>query len=173
MTEKRRFSIIRFIGCGGEFYQSMDYEEGTVLSGYFDRSPRCGKDELFRWMKEAGQALLMLKKSEGGSLCDAVTPEAFLMTESRELFFLDSWPQRKTQNPAEVCGMLKGIGTIWKFMLEKSKPVPELTLGEIYRFSRMISICNKKQSKGYHSVKEEDILSELLKKIPNLKYEDN
>lgn len=183
MPEKEKFKIIRFVGVRGCFYGGMDCAEGMRLGEYLKTYPDCRKEDLFRWMEEAGRELIKLRKSAGKRVYGTITPQTFLVTDRQEICLLASGTltegkEREQKEKEEIRGLL----LTWYFMLAESRPYPALTWTETGRLKKLFRICRRltkeepplsyecRRSGAYReNRRQEEILERVLKHIPDKK----
>lgn len=183
MEHAEGYDVLRLIEHNRNCYISSEYVEGKPLIRWLKYHPNLSKKQLFTWIHEMARQLDCIHKCRGKPCYRYVNPYSIIITEERELYFLDMsaqsnekmlsamrrrnvrehfLPKEESYYQNESVSLdIYGLGKTIQYLLSVSEPVPSLMRGEEVRFQKIISrSLNRHSKKAYTSV------SELRKQIP-------
>ncbi len=183
MNPAEGYDVLRLIEHGRICYISSEYVEGTTLIKWLKYRPNLSKEQLFSWIHNLARQLECIHKCRGEPCYRYVNPYSVIVTEEKELYFLDmsaksneqalSRMTRRTVRehflPSEqacyetesISLDIYGLGKTIQYLLSVSKLEPGLTRREEARFQKIIST-----SLNRHSGRAYTNLPELRKQIP-------
>ena len=89
MAAKDSYDVLRLIAHGKNSYVSSENVTGTPLIYWLKYHPHLEKESLFQWMKVLAEQLDQFHKCRGNPCYQYVNPYSVIVTEERELYFLD------------------------------------------------------------------------------------
>lgn len=186
MAAKDSYDVLRLIGHGKNSYVSSENVTGTPLIYWLKYHPHLEKESLFQWMKVLAEQLDQFHKCRGNPCYQYVNPYSVIVTEERELYFLDLGAEdneemlRKMQQrsvreyflPKEEAYYQKasvqldiyGLGRTYQYLLSETEQEPPLTKKEILKLQKLISKCLDRHSKQVFQK-----VSDIQKYIPECK----
>lgn len=186
MAVKDSYDVLRLIGHGKNSYVSSENVMGTPLIHWLKYHPHLEKERLFQWMRVIAEQLDQFHKCRGKPCYQYVNPYSVIVTEERELYFLDLGAEsneemlRKMQQrsvreyflPKEEAYYQKasvqldiyGLGRTYQYLLSETEQEPPLTKREIIKLQKLISKCLDRHSKQVFQK-----VSDIQKYIPECK----
>ena len=186
MAVKDSYDVLRLIGHGKNSYVSSENVMGTPLIYWLKYHPHLEKERLFQWMRVIAEQLDRFHKCRGKPCYQYVNPYSVIVTEERELYFLDLGAEsneemlRKMQQrsvreyflPKEEAYYQKasvqldiyGLGRTYQYLLSETEQEPPLTKREIIKLQKLISKCLDRHSKQVFQK-----VSDIQKYIPECK----
>lgn len=183
MNRAEGYDVLRLIEHGRTCYISSEYVEGTVLTKWLKHCPDIPKEQLFSWIHSLARQLECVHKCRGGPCYRYVNPYSVIVTEEKEIYFLDLSAKSNEQAlsrmtrrnvreyflpPEEPCYQTEsvpldiyGLGKTIQYLLSVSNIEPELTRREEAQFQKIISTSLNRHSKRAYTN-----LPELRKQIP-------
>ena len=89
MAAKDSYDVLRLIGHGKNSYVSSENVMGTPLIYWLKYHPHLEKERLFQWMRVIAEQLEQFHKCRGKPCYQYVNPYSVIVTEEKELYFLD------------------------------------------------------------------------------------
>ncbi len=177
------YDVLRLIGRGRSCYVSSEYVRGRPMIRWLKYHPNFSKKQLFAWICEITEQLEYIHRCRGNPCYKYVNPYSIIVTEQRELYFLDMGarsnekmmpvmerrsvrelflpPEEAYYQTESISLDIYGLGKTIQYLLSVSLPEPSLTKREELRFQKIISRCLGRHSKwAYHHV------SEIRRQIP-------
>lgn len=189
MTPKEGYDVLRFIEHNQTCYVSSEYVKGSSLMRYLKYHPCMSKEQLFVWMRMMTKQLSQFHKCRGKPCYQYVNPYSVIVSEERELYFLD---MGATSNQEELQGMQRravreyflpqdepyyqtasvsldiyGLGRTFQYLLSESEQEPSLKNSEIIKLQKLISKCLNR-----HSKKVFQKASDIQKYIPEYRQQE-
>lgn len=183
MNPSEGYDVLRLIEHGRICYISSEYVEGTTLIKWLKYHPNISKEQLFSWIHSLTRQLECIHKCRGEPCYRYVNPYSVIVTEEKELYFLDMSAKSNEQALSRMTRRsvrehflpsdqacyetesisldIYGLGKTIQYLLSVSKLEPELTKREEARFQKIIST-----SLNRHSGRAYTNLPELRKQIP-------
>lgn len=183
MNDAEGYDVLRLIEHSKSCYVSSEYVRGTPLIRWLKYHPNLSKEQLFFWIHEMAGQLERIHKCRGRPCYRYVNPYSIIITEEKELYFLDT-SAKSNERLLKIMGRrsvrehflppgeaycqsesdfldIYGLGKTIQYLLSVSEPKPGLTRGETARFQRIISkSLNRFSKRAYVQV------SQLRKDIP-------
>ena len=169
MAAKDSYDVLRLIGHGKNSYVSSENVMGTPLIYWLKYHPHLEKERLFQWMRVIAEQLEQFHKCRGKPCYQYVNPYSVIVTEEKELYFLDLGAEsneemlRKMQQRsvreyflpredayyqrASIALDIYGIGKTYQYLLSETEQEPPLTKREIIKLQKLISKCLDRHSK--------------------------
>lgn len=186
MSSREGYDVLRFIGHNKTCYVSSEYVKGSCLVKWLKYHPQIEKELLFSWIRALVRQLAQFHKCRGGPCYQYVNPYSVIVTEEREIYFLDMGAESNTEElkrmqqravreyflppdeayyqTASVGLDIYGLGRTIQYLLAESECEPELKNSEIIKFQKIISKClNRHSQKSFQNV------SDIQKYIPECK----
>lgn len=186
MAAKDSYDVLRLIGHGKNSYVSSENVTGTPLIYWLKYHPHIEKESLLQWMKVLAEQLDQFHKCRGKPCYQYVNPYSVIVTEEKELYFLDLGAEnneemlRKMQQrsvreyflpredayyqKASVQLDIYGLGRTYQYLLSETEQEPPLTKKEILKLQKLISKCLDRHSKQVFQK-----VSDIQKYIPECK----
>lgn len=183
MNDAEGYDVLRLIEHSRSCYVSSEYVEGTPFIRWLKYHPNLSKEQLFLWIHELARQLECIHKCRGRPCYKYVNPYSIIITEKKELYFLDMNaksnertiavmqrrsirehflpPEESYYQTESVFLDIYGMGKTIQYLLSVSDPEPALTRREEARFHKIIS-----RSLDRHSKRAYTQVSELRKYIP-------
>lgn len=183
MNAAEGYDVLRLIEHGQGCYISVDYVEGRQLIWWLKYHPNLSKEQLFIWIHELVKQLECIHKCRGKPCYQYVNPYSIIITEEKELYFLDMNaesnarflptmrrrsvreyflpPEEAYYQEASVSLDIYGLGRTIQYLLSMSEPEEPLSRREEVRFQKIISKSLERRSgRTYCQV------SELRRQLP-------
>ncbi len=183
MNDAEGYDVLRLIEHSKSCYVSSEYVRGTPLIRWMKYHPNLSKEQLFFWIHDMAGQLERIHKCRGKPCYRYVNPYSMIITEEKELYFLDTSAKSNEkqlqimrrrsvrehflppgeqyyQSESEFLDIY-GLGKTMQYLLSVSEPKPGLTRGETARFQKVIS-----KSLNGHSKRAYAKVSEFRKDIP-------
>lgn len=177
MASKEGYDVLRLIEHGQICYISSEYIEGRPLVWWLKYHPNISKQQLLAWMGSMAKQLAKIHKCKKKPCYQYVNPYSMVVTEEGELYFLDleagvNEDIRKrmlrrdirehflpSEDPYYGKGSISldiyGLGKTFQYLLASVRVDPPLGRRETAKLKKIISKCQKYNSKhSYQSVQE-------------------
>lgn len=177
MASKEGYDVLRLIEHGQTCYISSEYLEGRPLVWWLKYHPNISKQQMLEWMGSITKQLAKIHKSKKKPCYQYVNPYSMVVTEEGELYFLDleagiNEDMRKRmlrrdirehflppENPYYGKGSISldiyGLGKTFQYLLASVRVDPPLGRRETAKLKKIISKCQRYNSKhSYQSVQE-------------------
>lgn len=169
MNDTEGYDVLRLIGHNQKYYISSEYVRGRPLIWWLKYHPNITKEQLFLWIHEMARQLECIHKCRGGPCYQYVNPYSIIITETKELYFLDMSaesngkmllrmnrrcvrecflpPEENYYQTASVQLDIYGLGKTIQYLISVSEPSPPLRRHEEARFQKIISKSLNRYSK--------------------------
>ena len=177
MASKEGYDVLRLIEHGQICYISSEYIEGSPLVWWLKYHPNISKQQLLAWMGSMAKQLAKIHKCKKKSCYQYVNPYSMVVTEEGELYFLDleAGANEGTRKrmlrrdirehflPSEdsyygkgsISLDIYGLGKTFQYLLASVRVEPLLNRRETAKLKKIISKCQRYNSKhSYQSVQE-------------------
>ncbi len=183
MAPKEEFDVLRLIEHGQTCYVSSDNVRGVQLAVWLRSHPDMSKEALFGWIQDIVRQLSLIHKCRGQPCYQYVNPYSLIVTEEKEIYFLDTGagsnedviremqrrPVREHFLPPEEPYYQRaseeldiyGLGKTIQFLLAETRVDPPLRRIEEKKFQIILSKCLE-----IHSKKAFTQVSDILKSLP-------
>lgn len=183
MSTAEGYDVLRLIEHGRSCYISADYVKGRPLIQWLKCHPELSKEQLFSWIHEMSRQLECIHKCRGQPCYQYVNPYSIIITEEKELYFLDMNaesnakqllvmrrrsvreyflpPEEAYYQNAAVELDIYGLGRTIQYLLSATELYEPLGRREELRFQKIISkSLDRHSGRSYHQV------SELRRQLP-------
>lgn len=183
MNAAEGYDVLRLIEHGQSCYVSADYVTGRPLIQWLKYHPNLSKEQLFSWIEGLARQLECIHKCRGKPCYQYVNPYSIIVTEEKELYFLDMNAESNARllptmrrrsvreyflppgdnyyQNATVALDIYGLGRTIQYLLSMSEPEEPLSRREEVRLQKIISKSLERNSgRSYRQV------SELRRQLP-------
>lgn len=177
MASKEGYDVLRLIEHGQICYISSEYIEGRPLVWWLKYHPNISKQQLLAWMGSMAKQLAKIHKCKKKPCYQYVNPYSMVVTEEGELYFLDleagaNEGIRKRMLRRDIREHflpsgdsyygkgsipldIYGLGKTFQYLLASVRVDPPLGRRETAKLKKIISKCQRYNSKhSYQSVQE-------------------
>ena len=177
MASKEGYDVLRLIEHGQICYISSEYIEGRPLVWWLKYHPNISKQQLLAWMGSMAKQLEKIHKCKKKPCYQYVNPYSMVVTEEGELYFLDleagaNEGIRKRMLRRDIREHflpsgdsyygkgsipldIYGLGKTFQYLLASVRVDPPLGRRETAKLKKIISKCQRYNSKhSYQSVQE-------------------
>lgn len=169
VAAKEEFDVLRLIEHNQACYVSSENVKGATLVRWLKYHPCMPKEQLFQWIQEIVKQLEQIHKCRGRPCYRYMNPYSIIVTEERELYFLDTQAESNAEQIRQMCRRtvrehflppdeayyqkaseeldIYGLGRTIQYLMSETETEPHLSRGEEVKFQKLISRCLNRHSK--------------------------